>query len=169
VKAVAERRTNAAAGTGGAEISLDDRLIGALQEDGRLTNMALARRFGVSEALVRQRLKRLFEANEIRACAIADLRTMGLEMIAFLRITPAPGSVERLEAKLAAMPQVTAIFTTTGTFSICSWVVTENLESLSRLLDDHLREDADVRHIDVRPVVSAYRYQGVSGFIVDEQ
>jgi len=150
------------------ELSLDERLIRALQEDGRLTNMALSRRFGVSEALVRQRLKRLFEGREIRAIAVADLRTMGLDTIAFVRVAAVGGAVERVQRKLRALSEVTAIYLTTGAFNVCAWVVAPNTQALSLWMDEHLRCDADIRKLDMRLVVSAYRYEGLSGFIVED-
>lgn len=160
--------TTKADDAGQKELSLDERLIRALQEDGRLTNMALSRRFGVSEALVRQRLKRLFEAKEIRAIAVADLRTMGLDTIAFVRVAAVGGAVERVQRKLRAIAEVTAIYLTTGAFNVCAWVVTQNTQALSLWMDEHLRCDADIRKLDVRLVVSAYRYEGLSGFIVED-
>lgn len=152
----------------GADLPLDERLIGALQEDGRMTNMALARRFGVSEALVRQRLKRLFESKEIRACAIADARTMGLNIVALVRIAAASGEIGPIQAKLKALRAVNTVFLTTGAYNIHSWVIAEDAQALSSLLDEHFRSDPAVRKLDVRFVVEAYRFEGLSGFIVDE-
>jgi Lrp/AsnC family transcriptional regulator for asnA, asnC and gidA len=160
------------AGTGEDEsghLSLDERLIAALQANGRLTNMALSRQFGVSEALVRQRLKRLFDAQAIRACAIADIRAMGLANIAMVRACVRPAAIERIQASLCRISNVTSLYLISGSYNILMWCVSRNPEELSEFLDTHLRRDKDVSRIDVNTVISAYRYQGLSGFIVDEE
>jgi len=140
------------------EDDLDRQLIAALQADGRLTNTALSRRFGVSESVVRQRLKRLHDAQAVRSSAIANPTLIGLTHVAMVRLRVAPPAIDAILRKLVRLPNFQYIAVTSGAYNVLAFSATESAQELSQVLDAHLRPDAEVRRIDVRPVVSAPIY-----------
>ncbi len=147
------------------EHALDRQLIAALQEDGRLTNMALGRRLGVSEAAVRQRLKRLYENRSLRSAAIADPRVMGLGHVAMVRIAVAPDALPLALEKLKQLANFRYIAVATGDFNIVAFSLTQDAAALARTLDEHVRPNVYTRRIDVRAVVSATKYEADSAFM----
>lgn len=147
------------------EHALDRQLIAALQRDGRLTNIALARMFGVSEAAVRQRLKRLHETRAIRASAIADLTYMGLGHVALVRLNVAPDALPWAIETLGALDNFTYVAVTTGTHNIAAFSLTDTAASLSRILDERVRPNPAVRNVDVRAVISAVKFDSSTAFI----
>src|SRR5271155_2696617 len=60
---------------------LDERIIAALREDGRVSNRDLARNLNVNEATIRSRIRRLEESETMRLVAMVDLTVAGYEFI----------------------------------------------------------------------------------------
>jgi len=147
------------------EHPLDVKLIAALREDGRLTNMALSRRFGVSEASVRQRLKRLYETRAVRSCVAVDFRAMGLHHMALVRFRVAPGSAERIAERAAGLREFPYVARSTGTHAIVAFTIAEDAKALGDLLDREFRGDADVHNIDVETVTSTAGFDSSMAFL----
>ena len=63
---------------------LDGKLIAMLQDDGRASNIELAKRIGVSEGTVRRRFRNLVEDKVIRVVAIPDPAKMGRSTTALI-------------------------------------------------------------------------------------
>ena len=65
----------------------DDRIIGALQSNGRLTNVELARKVGMSESSCLRRTRALEDLGVIKGyAAVVDSKRAGYELIAFLMV-----------------------------------------------------------------------------------
>ena len=65
---------------------LDCRLIRLLQIDGRMSNIAIAQKLGISEYTVRNRIKRLLENETIKIVAVANPINLGFEIAGNLKI-----------------------------------------------------------------------------------
>ena len=65
---------------------LDCRLIRLLQIDGRMSNIAIAQKLGISEYTVRNRIKRLRENETIKIVAVANPIDLGFEIAGNLKI-----------------------------------------------------------------------------------
>jgi len=66
--------------------SLDCKMIGLLQQDGRMSNTAMAQALGTSEYTVRTRLKRILESGIIKIVAVANPIDLGFEISGNLKI-----------------------------------------------------------------------------------
>jgi DNA-binding Lrp family transcriptional regulator len=148
------------------EDELDEKLIASLQEDGRLSNMALSRKYDVSEALIRQRLKKLYDAKRIQAVVVADLRSLGYMATSLVSIAVSPKAVDSVAQLVCDLPQVAAVFVTTGPYQIASWWNSRDAGELNQMVDESLRSHPSVRSVSVRSVVSAQRFDDLAGFIV---
>jgi Lrp/AsnC family transcriptional regulator for asnA, asnC and gidA len=148
------------------EGDLDTNLLAALQQDGRETNSALARRFGVSEALVRQRLKRLLQSGVIRYHAVADLRELGLSHMAVVHVATAPGAFNPVAERLRAVPEVAALFVLSGGYSLMFYLIAEDAAAARAVIDRELRARDGVAEIEVNTVISAYKFDGSTGFVL---
>jgi DNA-binding Lrp family transcriptional regulator len=85
--------------------TVDRRILAELQEDGRITNVELARRAGISAPPCLRRVRRLEEAGVIRGYhADTDPQTLGWEITFFAIV----GLDSQKEAVLSAFEQVVA-------------------------------------------------------------
>lgn len=93
---------------------IDRQIIGLLQQDGRMPNVDLARRIGISEATIRKRLDKLIADDVIRITAVPNAPKVGLSTTTFLTFDVDLSQLDRVADQLAGLPEVRAIYYTTG-------------------------------------------------------
>jgi Lrp/AsnC family transcriptional regulator for asnA, asnC and gidA len=89
-------------------------IIRLLQQDGRASNVEIARQLGVSEATVRKRLERLVAEGTIRIAAVPDPGSAGFGTIAFMTLSVDLAMVSQIGDRIAALPQVRSVYCATG-------------------------------------------------------
>jgi len=94
--------------------TVDHRIISILQQDGRTSNVEIARRVGISEATVRKRLERLIAEHVIQVTAVPDANKVGLPTVTFITLDVDLAQLDRIADELARLPQVRAIYYTSG-------------------------------------------------------
>ena len=124
---------------------LSKRIVELLQEDGRQSFVTIAREVGLSEAAVRQRVQKLIDADVMQIVAVTDPLQVGFTRQAMVGIR-VPGDVREVAEVLCAMPEVSYVVTTAGSFDLLVEVVCED--------DDHLL-DVVMRQIRGLPGVGA--------------
>jgi Lrp/AsnC family transcriptional regulator for asnA, asnC and gidA len=97
---------------------LDRQIIVILQQDGRTSNVDIARQIGVTEATIRKRLDRLLSQKIIRITAIPDHVQMGLPLETVIAVQLDMGNLEQIVAPLAALATVRSIKITTGEYDV---------------------------------------------------
>lgn len=121
---------------------LDIRLLGALQENGRASNLELSEAIKLSTAQTLRRHKRLEEAGLIKRYETRlDPAGLGLNVTAFIQVTMERGHIRELSKfiKLVGdLPQVLECFSVTGEIDYMLKVVERDLKSLSSFLLDTL-------------------------------
>jgi len=122
--------------------ALDKKIFGLLAENGRMSNLDIAARVGVSEKTVRHRIRRLIERDGMRVVATLDSAAPASRLIVLVRVEPGRRFV--VAQRLAAMPQVDEVHLTTGAYEL---VVLASFDSDSDALEFH------VRHIEQAPGV----------------
>jgi Lrp/AsnC family leucine-responsive transcriptional regulator len=122
--------------------AIDRRILAALQENGRLTNVELADRVGLSPSPCLRRLRRLEASGVIRAYrALLDPLSLGLALTVFVELKVGRHSRENadaLEAALAAIPEVVACHMVSGTADFLIEVVARDLAAYERILSERL-------------------------------
>ena len=140
----------------------DREILRLLQEDGRLTNAALAERVHLSASPCLRRLKRLEGDAVITGYrAVLDRRRVGLGLTVFVEIKVAGHTDETatdLQTAFAAMEEVIACHIVSGPADFLLEVVVPDLEHYERLLLGRLLKlqgVADVRtNVAIRTVKS---------------
>ena len=125
---------------------LDQKIIGLLQVDGRLSNAEIARKLGVSEGTVRRRVGHLIQEGLIRVTAVLNIEKIGYAATALVGIQTRPGSADHVAESLARLEEVHYAAVTTGAFDVFLWI---GLESAQRL--------GDFLHTKVAPVEGVQR------------
>lgn len=94
--------------------SVDHQIIRALQLDGRVSNVEIARQVGVSEATVRKRLDRLIADKVIQITAMPDAIQVGFSTVTFLSLNIDLSQVDRIADQVSRLPEVRSVHYTTG-------------------------------------------------------
>ena len=120
----------------------DLRVLEALQQDGRISNQALADEVGISTAACWRRVRALEESGIIqRYTALLDRSKLGLHLCAFVHASLARQVQEStipFEGAVKGRPEVLECFATTGDADFILRVVTESIEAFDRFLEDFL-------------------------------
>jgi DNA-binding Lrp family transcriptional regulator len=113
-----------------------------LQNDGRLSNTELASRVGLSTAPCWRRVRALEEAGFIKGYrAELDRQKLGLGVLAFVRLDAERNtgdSTRALEEAIRKLPEVVSCHYISGTGTFELQVITQDLESFSRLARESL-------------------------------
>ena len=129
----ADRRAN-----GGGLDDVAKAIIEHLQEDGRQSYATIAKSVGLSEAAVRQRVQRLLDAEVMQIVAVTDPLQVGFRRQAMIGIR-VDGDMAHVADALSAMPEVSYVVTTAGSFDLLAEVVCEDDDELLDLLSRRIR------------------------------
>ena len=136
----------------GAELldAMNRRLLRELHDDPRITMSALARRVGMSAPAVTERVQRLRETGVIAGFRMdVDPAALGLPVMAFARVRPAPGQLDRVAALARSLPQVSECHRITGEDCFLVKVHAPSIPDLEETLDQFLVYGQTVTSIGV--------------------
>ncbi len=161
--------------SGGLEISdpgpgadTDDRIVALLLGDGRMSNREIARRIGVSEGNVRNRLRKMAEAKVMRLGVVCDAASLGMGAVAMARIASSPGRTDAVLAALADIEAVAFLAATSGEYNITVAIQCSTIDDLAALCDDRIMSVRGVTDLRVHPLVgnahAKHRYDLVRVF-----
>lgn len=121
---------------------IDRRLLAALQENGRASNLELAEAIRLSPAQTLRRHRRLEETGIIKRYeARLDSTSLGFGVTAFIHVTMERGHIRDLsnfKGLVAELAQIQECFSVTGDIDYVLKVVARDLKSLSDFLLDTL-------------------------------
>ena len=123
------------------------KLVEELQRDGRRSYAALAKSVGLSEAAVRQRVRRLLDDGVMQIVAVTDPLTVGFSRQALVGIK-AVGDLRAIAARLSSLPELEYVVVCAGSFDLLVELVCEDDEHLLRLLDESIRAIDGVRETE---------------------
>lgn len=130
---------------------VDLAILRLLQQDGTLSTPALAERLSLSVTPCWRRLKRLEEDGYIRDYqANLDRRKLGMNVIAFVELSfvaHADEAPNRFEQQIMEYPEILGCHKITGDADYLLQMVTEDLDSYSRFIEEVLRKIAGVYKI----------------------
>jgi Lrp/AsnC family transcriptional regulator for asnA, asnC and gidA len=119
---------------------LDKKILGFLQQDGRMTFVTLAAHLGVSEGTIRKRVKRLEDGGVLKTMGVTDPLKMGLDTVAFIWFRVDRLYLEGVIAALNGLEEVRYLVVTTGGYDLVAMVVLPNRTQLVQLLNDKLSQ-----------------------------
>ncbi len=113
---------------------IDTKIISMLQDDGRVSNVEIARDVGISEGTVRRRLKRLIQDQFIRVSALRDPGKMGYVSEALIGVQVDLDKIDQVAEDLARLDEVDWVTITTGTYDVFAWAALQSSEELGIFL-----------------------------------
>jgi Lrp/AsnC family transcriptional regulator for asnA, asnC and gidA len=118
--------------------AVDRQIIRVLQQDGRTSNVDIARRVGVSEATVRKRLDRLAEAGVFRVTATPNPAKIGYSTVTFITLDVDLAQLDRIADELIQAPQVRSVYYTTGESDLLVEAWFRSSDGLLQFLTQHI-------------------------------
>lgn len=118
--------------------SVDLQIVRMLQRDGRLPNVEIARRVGVSEATIRKRLDRMLSDGTIRITAVPDAVKVGLPTVTFIMLDVDLSQLDRITDELTQLSQVRALYYTSGNSNLILEAWFQSSDDLLRFLTQHI-------------------------------
>ena len=130
--------------TGARLDQIDRHILSELQADGRMTNVELASRVGISPPPCLRRVRALEEQGVIRRyAALVAPAEVGLNVTAFVSLSLDRAQfkqVRAVEKVIKAFPEIVECYTISGDFDYLLKVVSQDLKSLSHFLTDRLMQ-----------------------------
>jgi Lrp/AsnC family transcriptional regulator, leucine-responsive regulatory protein len=131
--------------------AIDRAIIKILQADGRIANVELADRAGLSASPCARRVKHLEDAGIIaRYTALIDQKAVGLPVNVFVNVTlerQVEGALQNFEQEILKRPEVMECYLMTGEADYFLRVVVADLDAYERFLIDHLTRIAGIANI----------------------
>jgi DNA-binding Lrp family transcriptional regulator len=129
----------------------DVKLLGALQDDGRLTNYDLAERVGLSASQCSRRRSALEDAGVIGSYhAALSAQALGLDVIVFVQVTLAthsPDNSKRFAKLIDGLEEVQEAYSLTGEADYLVKLAVPDLKALSHILNDVFLPHESVAHL----------------------
>jgi Lrp/AsnC family transcriptional regulator for asnA, asnC and gidA len=117
---------------------LDCKMIRLLQQDGRMSNTAMAQALGISEYTVRTRLKKILDAGIIRVVAVANPIDLGFEIAGNLKIRIELKKADNVLSELKQIDALIWVALTTGGSDIDVEFVARSLKEFHALIFDKI-------------------------------
>lgn len=130
---------------------IDRQILAELQADGRMTNVELARRVGISAPPCLRRVRTLEEAGYIRGYhADIDPRELGFEVAVFAMVrlqSQAEADLSAFEARCRAWPLVRECHMLNGEIDFILKIVATDLKAFQEILTTHLTPAPNVASV----------------------
>ena len=118
--------------------SLDQKLIQQLQNDGRRSNVELAKMLGVAESTIRNRTKKLVNSGTIKIVAVPDPFKLGYGCVSIVGLQVKLSELNQVAEKLAQSPQVFLLASITGHFDLIMILVLRTPQELSNFMSSEV-------------------------------
>lgn len=123
-----------------------------LQANGRMSNVELAERVGLSESPCFRRVKHLEQSGLVKGyAAIVDQRLLGLEVTAFVLVTmekQPDAATEAFIAEVEAEEHIVECYATSGSHDYLMKVVARNIDHFSELCMQRILKFPGVMHVE---------------------
>ena len=130
---------------------IDRDILGLLQQDGRMTNVELAERVGLTAPPCLRRVRALEQAGVIRGYhAECDAAKLGFPITVFAMVSlksQAERDLAAFETHVAAIPEVRECHMLNGEIDFILKIVASDLESFQRILTTHLTPAPNVASV----------------------
>ncbi len=145
--------------------NVDKRIIMLLQEDGRMQDVDIARKVGISDDTSKRRRKRLEEMGYLKVRAMLNPWKFGFTSFYFLGITLVPGAdVRQVAKKLSKIDEFFFVSLSLGpTHSIVANARAKDQLKLNNLVEE-LRQWLEIEHVDVNIIYEVIKsgYHSIS-------
>jgi DNA-binding Lrp family transcriptional regulator len=130
---------------------IDRRILAELQGDGRMTNVELARRAGISAPPCLRRVRALEEAGLIRGYhAVVDGEALGFGVVVWAHVgltSQAESDLKAFEELVSACPEVREVHMLAGETDFLLKIVAKDWDAYQKFLSSKLTSAPNVAHV----------------------
>ena len=131
---------------------IERRILALLQGDGRMSNVELAQRIGLSESPCFRRVKKLERDGVIRNYSVVvDQRTLGFTVTAFVLVDmdkQPDARTDEFHAHVAAEPHIVECHAMSGGHDYIMKVLARDIDHFSELIMREILKYPGVRHVE---------------------
>lgn len=128
--------------------TIDLRILNVIQQDGRITKLALAEKVGLSPTPCWLRLRKLEKAGIISGyhahLSLRRLAPVASVMVELALANHRQSDFERFERAIAAIPEIVACWSVGGGVDYILKIMTPNIDAYQRLIDGLLDRDLGI-------------------------
>jgi Lrp/AsnC family transcriptional regulator, regulator for asnA, asnC and gidA len=124
---------------------IDQAIIAALRQDGRMAFAQIAEQLKVSPGMIRVRFNRLVELGVLKVVAITNPLTMGFDSMAMIGLRVEGGRLLQAAEEIAAFREVVYLVITSGAYDIMIEVLCRDRADLLRFLAEKLYKVEGIR------------------------
>ncbi len=126
---------------------VDSKIILLLQNDGRISNTAIARELGIAESTVRTRLKRLIDEKIVKIVALSNPFDLGFQIAGNFKINIDPEKKDAIMEELVAIKELWYVVLTTGGTDIDADFIVPTFQDLEPLLFEKINKIDGIRNV----------------------
>src|SRR5581483_3392979 len=136
---------------------LDERIIEELRNDGRRSHAELARRLGVAESTVRNRVSRLLSDGYMQVVALTNLGSLGYNVEVIINVEVQAGALTQVAETLAQMEEVRYVGLTTGTYDMMISASFHNTDELYIFIAEKLNRTPGIWRTHTSHVLKVFK------------
>jgi DNA-binding Lrp family transcriptional regulator len=129
--------------------AVDERLVAALAQDGRLTWRELGQRAGVASATASRRVEALMRRGPLRMRTVIEPALVGRPIVALVWLRVLPSRLEVAGRTLAQHPDVLSVAATTGQHNLCGEIAVADDDALYHFLTSDVGSIPGVAAVEV--------------------
>ena len=125
--------------------SIDTQITYLLGKNGRLSNREIARRIGITEGTVRQRLNRLIESGALRITAQSNIEYFPDTYVALVGVKIDGRRLNESAEQIEKLPSVMTTMIVTGRYDIVTMILAPSRQTLVDFVTDQLSKISGVK------------------------
>ena len=123
---------------------IDERIIGLLKENSRMTYVDIGSEVGLSEGAVRNRVQSLVSSGVIRRFTVEVTPSMRVRALVMISVSPNIPTL-KVSEKVEKLPGMERIYEVTGEYDIVSVVSSASIEGINQCIEDIRKIDGVVK------------------------
>ena len=136
--------------------TVDLKIMSILGENSRLSNREIARRIGVTEGTVRNRLDRLISDGVIHTTSLVNIEKFPDLYIAFVGVKIDGRHLTECAARIEKLPSVLTTMIVTGRYDLFAVVLAQSHKTLVEFVTDQLSKVSGVKDSETYVVLKNY-------------
>lgn len=144
---------------------VDFKILKVLQEEGKISNLNLSKKIGLSPAPTLERVKKLEQSGVISSYhAHLDQNSLGLHLNALIQITlvrQLPDASTKFLAKAEKIKEVSEVFQVTGSFDFHLRVIAKDILDFERLIREELSEIEEIANMQTLIVLRKHKNSNI--------
>lgn len=147
--------------------TIDSQMIQLLQKDGRISNIAIAKKIGIAESTVRTRLKRLIDENIIQIVALSNPYDLGFQVAGNFKINIDLKQKDRIMKELVAIKELWYVVLSTGGTDVDADFIVPDFEDLNALIFEKINKIEGIKKIETSLIMQYGKHNFEWGTAID--